>query len=191
MVVSKCYFMKLLLILFDVIWVRLCPKWEYIYIYIYPKNVSELFIYKVFVWYFEFKLSTFIKNNNWSSFIIFIIKSFLCNSQFTRLPLNGFYSGLLYFFNQRNPILMPKLRWRRYWWEKVADVIVRKWMNEGCEEKLCFNYEAENNTTTLSLSPPFIRASHLDQSRISCLLTFLSLPFSLRFLFTFSFNMNN
>ena len=27
--------------------------------------------------------------------------------------------------------LMQKLRWRRYWWEKVADVVVRKGMNEG------------------------------------------------------------
>ena len=101
-----------------------------------PKNVTELFIYKVFVWYFEFELSTFIKNKNWSSFIIFLLKSILCHSQFTRLPLNGFYSGLLYFFNQRNAILMPKLRWRRYWWENVADVVVRKWMNEGCVENL-------------------------------------------------------
>ena len=34
---------------------------------------------------------------------------------------------------------MPKLRWRRYWWEKVADVAVQEWMNEGNEGKLLKN----------------------------------------------------
>ena len=100
--------------------------------------LSYLYIKFLFgIWNLNFQLSNFIKTKNWSSCNIFLIKSFLCHSKFTRLLLNRFYSGFLYFFNQRNPNLMPKCCWRRYWWEKVADAVVQK-MNEWIKWRKIF-----------------------------------------------------